>query len=210
MYMCKLNPFRDTTLHYDIVVPLGYAVKMGNINLDSIKVAPYDTIFQKSPGRADSIPPDSLLFRIGHSYIIKTGQDPRDQRIRFAKIRILNFRVLDSANRRVEMRFLWACNVTGPRRELETSGLDTFNLNTPAIPRGGNAFHKTPVQTVFKVVGDRFVVPRELIGTGAYLTVYDLAGKRLGKVEVGSKSQIDLSRIRGSKGGVRVLRINQY
>jgi hypothetical protein len=33
------NPFADPNLHYDIGVPLGHIIKMGNINLDSLKVA---------------------------------------------------------------------------------------------------------------------------------------------------------------------------
>jgi hypothetical protein len=60
---------------------------------------------------------------------------------------------------------------------------------------------------MFKVVGDRFVLPRELLGIGAYLTVYDLAGKKLGRVVVGDKEQVDLSKIQGSRGEVRVVRI---
>jgi hypothetical protein len=122
---------------------------------------------------------------------------------RFAKIRILNFRVLDSANRSVEMRFLWACNVNGSRN-LTTTGLDTFDLNTPIFSRGHSALRKTGCKSVFKVVGDRFVVPRELLGTGAYLTVYDLAGKKLGRVEVGLSNTVDLRRIRKNPNAVVV------
>lgn len=202
------NPFSDPLLHYDIGVPLGHVIKMGMINLDSLKIAPHDSIFQKYLGRGDSIPPDSLFSRVGHSYFIKTGVDSRCQCKYFAKIRILGFRVLDSANRKVEMRFLWHFSPVGSK-DLTTSGLDTFNLNTSVIAYTPLALHNTIQKSVFKVIGDRFTVPKECLGNGSYLIVYDLAGKRLGKIDVENQSQIYLSKIRGSKGRVKVVKVER-
>jgi hypothetical protein len=43
----------------------------------------------------------------------------------------------------------------------------------------------SPSQYVFKVVGNRFVLPKELVGKVKSVTVWDLRGRWLGKVEVG-------------------------
>jgi hypothetical protein len=59
---------------------------------------------------------------------------------------------------------------------------------------------------VFKVVGDRFVVPAELSGSGIQLVIYDLKGKKVGKVAVGSNRIIDLRGV-GSARGVVVVKI---
>jgi len=47
-----------------------------------------------------------------------------------------------------------------------------------------------PVQAnvFFKVAGDRFVLPRELVGKVKWLTVWDLRGKRVGRIEVGNNN----------------------
>ena len=59
-------------------------------------------------------------------------------------------------------------------------------------------------QTVFRVVGDSFMVPKELIGTGAYLTVYDFEGKRLGDINVVDNKTVDLRVVRKSRVAVVV------
>jgi hypothetical protein len=193
---------------FELGVEYGYGIQAGKVNLDSIKTAPPDSSFKLSL-HVDSIPQDSLSSYVGDSYIIKTGADPRDGWIYFAKIRILGFRVIDSANHQVEMRFLWACNDLAPIRDLTTSGLDTFNLSTTILSQGSSPFRNISPNNVFKVVGDRFVIPKEFVGTGAYLTVYDLTGKKLGSVAVGNKAQVDLSSVRGSRGGVMVVRVER-
>lgn len=202
--------FQEAQMHYDIRVEYGYAVKMGKMNLDSLTSAPHDTIFQKSPGRADAIPPDSLSSRIGYCYWIKTGVDPRPafSGTFFAKIKILNFKVIDSAQHKVEMVFLWAFQFSHGR-DLRTSGLDTFHLdNPPVFVRSGQSHpaFSIPDQRVYKVVGERFIVPAGTISTGAFLSVYDLAGKRLGSAVVGKDGVVDLRTVRRGVRGVVMVR----
>ncbi len=199
------HPYFDNTIwNYYIGVDFGYGIYMGKVNLDSLKTAPSDLEFQKSPGRADSIPPDSLLSRVGNSYWIKTGVDPRNNRLYFAKIRIVGFRVIDSASRRVEMRFLYACSPNGSRSII--TSLDTFHFDNTAAQarRGYRGAASLSAGGTFKVVGDRFMVPPELVGSGAVLGVYDLRGKRLGRITVGNRRTIDLGGIRGKGRGVVV------
>jgi hypothetical protein len=201
------NPFADPNLHYDIGVPLGHIIKMGNINLDSLKVAPPDSIFNRYPAR-DSIPADSILTRIGHSYFIKTGFDWRYDSKFIAKIRILGLKVLDSSKRRVEMRFLWYFSPVGAS-DLTTSGLDTFDIGTPVIAHKAMVLCRSNHKNIFKVAGDRFIVPEEYIGSGAYLIVYDLAGKKQGRIAVGNRSQIDLSEVVRNRGRVVVVKVDK-
>jgi hypothetical protein len=205
------SPFSSPERHFDIwMIGGGYAVKMGKVNLDSLKTAPTDLEFQKSPGRADSIPPDSLSSRVGNSYWIKTGVDPRDHMKYFAKIRILSMKVLDSANRKVEMVFLWGCNVNGGRTAI-TSDLDTFHFGTTAVIPGnsGKAIKagagSAGSRKVFMVAGERFVVPAGL-DRDTKLWVYDLAGKKLGSIVAGRDGVVDLRGVR--KGGRGVAAIN--
>lgn len=197
--------FGDNGNHFDIRVPSGYAVKMGMVNLDSLKIAPPDSIFKKTPGRADSIPIDSLFTRIGHSYFIRTGRDYYDNAY-FAKIRIMGLRFLDSTKFRVEMRFLWFCPLTSSK-DLTTSGLDTFEFGTPVIAHKPVTLRKANHKSVFKVAGDRFIVPGEYIGSGAYLNVYDLAGKKLGRIAVGDRSQICLTHFDRKMSRVKLIKI---
>jgi hypothetical protein len=196
--------------YWHIVIDGGYGAKMGKVNLDSLKTAPSDLEFQKSPARADSIPPDSLASRVGNSYWIKTGNDPRPAwaGVYYAKIRVLNFRVIDSASRKVEMVFLWAYNGTGVRG-VTTSGLDTFHFDNTAAQarRGYSGAASLSAGGALKVVGDRFTVPQELVGSGVVLGVYDLRGKRLGRITVGNRKTIDLGAIAGKgRGGIVVVR----
>jgi hypothetical protein len=188
----------------------GYGVQCGKVNLDSIKTAPPDSIFNKTPLHIDSIPQDSLSFNLGNSYIIKTGVDPRYASIFFAKIRFVGFRVVDSASHTIVLRFLWACNVNSSK-DISTSGLDTFNLPTSAITNGSS--RKSLVfsagQKIFKVISNRIVVPKELMGTRAYFTIYNLAGKRLDKIPITNNNVIDLSRIKGNTLGVVVVKVER-
>jgi hypothetical protein len=52
-----------------------------------------------------------------------------------AKIKLLDFTVIDAAAHEVEMVFLWACQMSGSKH-LATQGLDTFDLATPVLAEG--------------------------------------------------------------------------
>jgi hypothetical protein len=109
------------------------------MNLDSVSWAPSDSAFKARPHpqHVDSLPPDSLSSAIGNVYVIKTGRDPRpiyDYPL-YAKIKLLDFTVIDAAAHEVEMVFLWACQLSGSR-DIATQGLDTFDLATPVLAEG--------------------------------------------------------------------------
>ena len=110
-------------------------ILFGKINLDSIKLAPPDSELVDNNGgdlyRVFEVTIDSMQSLKGTSYVIKTRTDPRDQRPFYAKLRILDFIVIDSVNHQVEMVFLWVCNTNG--WILESSGLDTFDFPVPIV-----------------------------------------------------------------------------
>jgi hypothetical protein len=198
---------------YSINVPVGYAVKMGKMNLDSIKNAPTDSFFQKNQiGIVDNILPDSLHSRIGNVYILKTGPDPRDKYPYYAKIKIIKFIVVDSATHAIKMVFIWAANISG-LHDVTTIGFDTFHLESPTINRPISSTAKSispasPNQYVFKVVGDRFFLPREMVGRIQVVGIYDLAGRKLGKITFAPSTYvIDLSRIKGNSKGIVVVKL---
>lgn len=172
----------------------GYGAKMGQVNLDSLKTAPAATVFAETPGTIDDIPFDSLSFRVGCSYWIKTGPD--DGIIFYAKIRILSFPIMDSIKPETAMTFLYALNAAG-LQTCVTSGLDTFHLPyypTGVLPPDAPSAHKTvafstPGQLVFKVAGDRFILPEELTGTSGYVSIFSLSGKNLGKIALTGKPE---------------------
>jgi hypothetical protein len=212
-----LNFYQDPNAHYDLRVPLGYAITLGRINLDSVKQAVSDSIFStKSIGKIDSVPPEFLSSYIGNCYILKTGIDSRPAyKIPvFAKIKILKVIVLDSTSHQIKMVFLWAYNDDGTR-DLKTTGLDTFHLDTPTLIQQNSRFansmnHTYPNQYVFKVIGDKFVLPRELVGKVKWLTVWDLKGRELGRIEVGNlNGNIDLKRFVKLSGGIGVVRLEK-
>jgi hypothetical protein len=180
-YLCYIND------------PGGLVKDMGKKNLDSIKSAPPDSLMSQDVGIGVGgiflIRPDSLKKCVGNCYIIKTGIDPRPiwKLPLYAKIKILNFFIVDSANYNIKMSFLWVFNRSGPK-DLTTSGLDTFHLvTTSSRPHTnqlvGNQFSRfTGGQYVFKVVGGRFVVPEELVNKVKFLEVFDLKGRVLEKI----------------------------
>jgi hypothetical protein len=185
-----------------------YCINMGKMNLDSIKLAPADSIFLKqSSAHGDDIPADSLSSRVGNVYLMKTATDPRTiyNRPFYAKIRILKFIVLDSALHQIKMVFLWVYNDSG-LPDLTSAGLDTFHLDGTTLnqPRNrlANGMNRvTTGQYVFKVVGDRFTLPQELVGKVKWLTVWDLRGKRVGRIEVGDiNSYLELPKDLKGKG----------
>jgi hypothetical protein len=185
-----------------------YCINMGKMNFDSIKAAPADSIFTKQPnGHGDDIPVDSISSRIGNLYLMKTATDPRPiyDNPFYAKVRILKFVVLDSAQHQIKMVFLWAYNLSG-LPDLTTSGLDTFHLDGTTLNQPNNRLANSmnranAGQCVFKVVGDRFVLPQELVGKVKWLTVWDLRGKRVARIEVGnSNSNLELPKDLKGKG----------
>lgn len=107
------------------------------------------------------------------------------------------------------MVFLWTFNRSG-YRDLTTAGLDTFHLDSvPTIARkpsyAANRISKSGGrQYVFKVVGDRFVVPGELQGTITSISMYNLNGRKLGSINVGNQRVVDLRKFTAVKGVVVV------
>lgn len=193
---------------FEIISNNGYGVQVGKINLDSIKTAPPDSIFNKIPQYIDSIPQDSLSSYVGNSYIIKSGVDPRDASIYFAKIRIVGFKMIDSASHTIVMRFLWACNVNNSR-DISTSGLDTFNLPSTAIFNNParNQLGLVSEQRILKIVGDKLTVPNKFVGTGRNITIYNLSGKLLFNKSILNTNAIDLRKLKGNSQNVLILRI---
>jgi hypothetical protein len=193
------------TLKYVVDVPLGYSIKMGKINLDSIKSAPQDSVFNKQQiGQVDSIPVDSLSSRVGSIYLMKTGPDPRDKYPYYAKLKIIRFVVVDSAAHQIKMVFLWAANISG-QHDLTTSGLDTFHLEPPTINQPNTLFvkgvnHAARNQYIFKVVGDKFIVPQELVGKIKWLTMWNMKGRKLGRIGIENQKEIGVMRVTKSKG----------
>ena len=196
----------------------GYAEKMGQVNLDSMKTAPADSVFALSPLWIDQIPFDSLPFRVGCSYWIQTGPDEVwGATILYAKIRILSFPIMDSIKPETEMTFLYALSPLGSR-SCVTSGLDTFHLPyypTGVLPPGASPGRTTTAfsssgELVFKVAGNKFILPKELEGAGGYLTVFSLTGRRLERVAFDGKTrEIRLSGAGRSANGAVVVRVER-
>jgi hypothetical protein len=191
-FLFAMNGFyTKCILQMDVQSGDAYFIKMNKMNLDSIRTAPADSLFSKQPlGQGDSIPVDSLSSRIGNVYLMKTAKDPRSfyDVPFYAKLKILKFIVIDSAQHQIKMVFLWAFNITG-EPDLHTSGLDTFHLepttaNQPSNQLARSVNHSLNNQYVFKVVDDRFVLPQELVGKVKWLTVWDLRGRMVGKIQL--------------------------
>ena len=195
---------------YDIVPGGGYGAKEGKVNLDSLTTAPPDSIFTKSYQIADDIPVDSLQFRVGCSYWIKTAPYPVINQKMFAKLRILSFKVVDSANHKADMRFLWACDLTGDRN-VPTSGLDTFHLATSGALSGPHSqVAAVAGKRSFAAVAGRFIVPQELAGRSGMLAVYSLTGRRLGSIQFTAHTrEIDLKKAGILESGVLVVRFER-
>ena len=199
-----------TTWGYDIVADNGYGAKEGKVNLDSLLTAPPDSIFAKSYLTVGDIPVDSLPSHVGCSYWIKTAPYPVMDQIMFAKLRILSFKVVDSTNHKVDMRFLWACDLTGDRN-VPTSGLDTFHLPTSGVLSGPHSqITAVAGKRSFAAVAGRFIVPQELAGRSGMLAVYSLTGRRLGRVTFAAHTrEIDLKKAGILENGVVVVKIER-
>jgi hypothetical protein len=191
--------------YFTQIIGQGLVLDKGKMNLDSIKSAPPDSQMKDDLGLGQPymifrIAPDSLEKCVGNVYILKTGTDPRSGVPMRAKFKILGFDMINATTHEIKMRFLWAVNPSG-MAGLTTSGLDTFKLETPTISQSNKLLAKSTMslsikQRVFKIVGDRFVLPRELIGKVKSLTVWDLRGRKLGKIDVGN-GKVELKRILG-------------
>lgn len=169
----------------------------GKMNLDSIKASPPDSELVEDNGggpyRLFNVTPDSLKPLIGASYVIKTRSDPRPAWSGpfYAKLRILDFDIIDSANHEVEMVFLWACQMDHSK-DLQTSNLDTFDIPV-SIVSDFNKFKFTLVnnktQSVFKIIGNKFTIPENLIGKVKFVEIYDLQGRLIKKIKIRKNDQ---------------------
>ncbi len=200
--------------HFDFLVSNGYSIKLGKINLDSIKNAPADSVFYQNFLTIDSISFDSLPSRIGNVYLLKTSPDPRPsfKYPIYAKIKLLKFIVTDSTKHEIQMVFLWTYNRSG-YPDLTSSSVDTFHLEPPTINRPENQIARSlnrvgNSQFVFKVVGDRFVVPKDLVGKFKAISVFNFQGKRLGELKnTLQKDQNTLSKeVRGMGKGMMIFK----
>jgi hypothetical protein len=70
---------------------------------------------------------------------------------------------------------------------------------TPSFNASDNSQLSTN-QYVFKVLGNRFVLPRDLVGKVKWLTVWDLRGKRVGRVEVENERVVELRELAKERG----------
>jgi hypothetical protein len=196
-----------------LFVQSGYSIKMGKINLDSIKTAPSDSVFYKnSRDIIDRIPYDSLSSCIGNAYILKTGNDPRPafSGVYYAKIKIVGLNIIDSAKGKYDLTILWACQLS-LGRDLTTSGLDTFKFST-AIQHNNiikpikNSSYS--IQNTFKAIGNRFVIPNELYGTVTMLSVYDLAGKKVSDIHFSKETRaVDLEKLQEKAKGIFLVKL---
>jgi hypothetical protein len=179
---------------------------MGKINLDNITVAPADADMANDIGLGTACfmrpSPDSLAQYIGNVYVIKTGEDPREDRSFYAKLKILDFTVRDVENHEIDMVFLWACNIDG-RTDLKTGGLDTFTLDYNVDTIGtATAFNRSdhaisPIISaghsgafVLNAINGIVFLPVEIQNSGNVLMIFDQRGRLLTRVcaaEYGSR-----------------------
>jgi len=188
---------------------------LGKINLDSIKKAPPDSELVDDNGgglyRVFDVTPDSLNSLIGTAYIIKTATNIRDDYPMYAKIKILDFTIIDSANHEVEMVFLWVCNLSGYSDLTTENPVDTFSqtqIIVSDIKKSALQSNKRRIKTVFKVVGNRINIPEHLVGKVRFAEIYDLRGRLLGRVEVGKAERV--VDVRGVVGAGAVAVVNIY
>jgi hypothetical protein len=184
----------------------GRMLDLGKMNLDSIKSAPADSVMKDDLGLGQPyiffrIASDSLKKCIGNVYILKTGIDPRRGNHLYAKIKILNFLEIDIVIHQLKMVFLWVNNRSG-FQDLSSTGLDTFHLDsTPIISQNNrqikynNLSHTSGGQFVFKVFGDRFNLPQEILGKVKSFTAYDLQGRKLGRIKIDKTSDVNSFKI---------------
>ena len=161
----------------------------------------------------DNIPVDSLSSRIGLVYVMKTAPDPRYNYgyPLYAKIRIIKFIVVDSAQHQIRMIFLWVYN-DARVKDLHSSGLDTFHLDTiPTYVRPpecltNNTFRSSTNHYLFTTASSKFTLPQSLLNANMLVTVYDLSGRTLCRLVPGNAGTIDLRRM-GAAGKVFLVRV---
>ncbi len=177
---------------------------MGKTNLDSIAAAPPDSqMEQRSTFMCP--PPDSLAQYIGNVYVMRCGADPRDGVKIAAKIKVLDFAVRNAQEHQIDMVFLWAANWSG-FADLATSGLDTFTLDyhVDTIPETviasrlsvrGERLRRNAAWRV--VVGEDGVlrVPGGLVPRGSCVDLFDVGGRLVATLPVGSRSSRQGARI---------------
>jgi hypothetical protein len=150
-------------------------------------------------------------------YVIKTGEDPREDRPFYAKIKILDFTVRDVENHEIDMVFLWACQLAGTN--LATSNLDTFTLDytvdtingsavsSPGISGKSIVKHVNPIQG-FKTmsVNGMVAIPSGMAARNGILLLFDSKGRMLGQVRNEDISKSRNIRIMGGYNGVVVVK----
>jgi len=156
----------------------GAGILYGKANLDSIKSGPPDSVWARYQQYADTIPNDSLESIIGNVYLIKSGIDPRDGFPEYAKIKILNIIFRNKPEYQVDLVFLWAWQMAGTK-DLRTSGLDTFHLDSIPTLQGNLAWGRSMQHSpqILRVVGDRVRIPQEWLGKAITIKAFDAQGK---------------------------------
>jgi hypothetical protein len=206
--------FRSFNNYYKLNSNDGYALKMGKVNLDSIYNAPPDSVFLRNEiGVVDSFNSDSLIKSVGDVYILKTTVDPRKQYGLYVKFKILGFKMIDCANRGVEMRFLWNANLSGLHDIGSYLPIDTFRLDTSGTHCVSLSFRnifKKPAmrEKAIKFVGFKNAVIKESMGGNMRLGVFDIRGKKQGEILL-SNNQIIGWRQFEKSNGVYLLRLEK-
>jgi hypothetical protein len=191
------------------IIEAGGGANMGNVNLDSLKTAPPDSILRKRRGVIDEIPCDSIYSRIGNSYWIMTGVDWRDRRMYIAKIRILDIKAIDSAQTLYRMKFIYAFSPNASKTIL-TSGLDTFNLGASGV-HYENLFvnRNSNDNKVLCFVGEDNYLSRGLINQrSSLIRFYDLTGKLMYTINTNNNA-LDFINYRKRYKGILVGTIKQ-
>jgi hypothetical protein len=195
--------------------------RYGKINLDDITTVPPDSELVEDAGQGIGVfmcaPPDSLADYIGNVYVMKSGIDPRrDIRIH-AKIKVLDFWVIDDAHHEIAMVFLWAYNYAG-YPDLTTDNVDTFTLDyhVDTIPQAtvGDWYSTAGGRQLRRAAGYRVVVGEEgrislppgmLDGAETY-AVFDARGRAVGKIGANATGPPALTGVRNRVVVVREVR----
>ncbi len=169
--------------------------RYGEIDLDDITAVPDDSELVEDAGQGIGVfmcaPPDSLADYIGNVYAMKSGIDPRRDIKIHAKIKVLDFWVIDDAHHEIAMVFVWAYNYAG-YPDLTTNTLDTFTLDyhVDTIPEATVHRDRPTVNgrrwaggraVVVPVVEGRARVPEGWLGERFVVLVYDLRGRALAR-----------------------------
>jgi len=169
--------------------------RYGEIDLDDITAVPDDSELVEDAGQGIGVfmcaPPDSLADYIGNVYAMKSGADPRDGTRIHAKMKVLDFWVIDDAQHEVAMVFLWAANWSG-FPDVTTNNIDTFTLDyhVDTIPEatvlGGPLVASRAAgrlqagrAVVVPVVEGSIGLPAEILAAAGQVGVYDARGRQI-------------------------------